>query len=166
VVGLLATAGVIALTTVVIVLFQPGEEVVEVSYQRLLAGEVIFAETRVSTDAVTVEITGAADPADELLPLLVPQQDHRFVLFGLFVENEASGDLRVRQKDFRIKGSEGGSEDPLLVAVNGRVAPVSLEQRAFGFVDLLFELPQGVDPAELRYDLGRIEADTIVYEFR
>lgn len=166
VVGLLATAGVIAITTVVIVFFQPGEEVVEVSYQRLLAGEVSFAETRVSTDAVTVEITGAADPAGDLLPLLVPQQGHRFVLFGLFVENETSGDLRVREKDFRIKSSEGGSEGPLLVAVNGRVAPVSLEQRAYAFVDLLFELPQGVDPAELRYDLGRIEADTIVYEFR
>jgi hypothetical protein len=166
VVGLLATAGVIALTTVVIIFFQPGEKVVEVSYERLLAGEASSVETRVSTDVVTVELAAAADPADELLPFLVPQAGYRLIVFAVLVENDGRNDLRIREGDFRLRDREDESQDPLLVLVDGRVAPVSLKKGGFSVVDLVFELPQGVDPAELRYDLGRIEADTIVYKFR
>jgi hypothetical protein len=166
VVGLLATAGIVAMVVVGIVFLQPGEKVVEVSYERLLSGDLSSAETRVSVDSVTVELTAAADPAIEVLPFLVPQPDHRFVLVNLFVANTGRRDLRVREGDFHVTDRKGDGHDAILVVADGRIAPVRLRKGGIASVDLLFELPQGVDPAELHYDLARIESESVVYEFR
>ncbi len=166
VVGLLATAGVIALFTVGIIFLQPGEQIVQVSYERLLAGDVDPVETRATTNSLAVELTAAADPADERLPLLAPRAGDRFVLLSLRVQNGSRHDLRIREGDYRLKDREGDGHDSLLVVADGRIAPVWLRKGEFAVVDLVFELPQGVDPAELRCNLARIEADSVVYQFQ
>jgi hypothetical protein len=172
VIGVLATGGIIA-GIVALAIFARGEVVTrEVSYQALLAGEVSPAQTRVSVDSVTVELGAAVDPADELVPFLVAQPGYRFVLIDLLIENQRSRDLRVRESHFRLEDEDGDRHDAFLAIVGGRTLPSELSKNASAVADLIFELPAGLDPAELRYDLGRAFdpdggfADTIVYEFQ
>jgi hypothetical protein len=165
VVGVLATGGIIA-GIVVLAVIAAGEKVASVSYADLLAGEVRAADTRLAVDSVTVELTGAADPADELVPFLVAQPGYRFVLLELAVENERSADLAIRASDFRLKDDDGDGHDAHLVLVGGRVPRVDVEGHQTADVDLIFELPEGVDPAKLRYDSGFGFAKAAAYEFR
>lgn len=173
VVGLLATAGVIALFVVGIIFLEPDKEVVQVSYERLLAGDVSSVETRVVLESASIELTSATDPADELAPLLVPQPGYRFVTFDLLVQISGHRDVRVQESDYRLEDREGESREPLLVVVDGRPAPVWLRERGFAVVNLLLEVPQGVGPAELRCHFALAEgwrdsgmARRIVYEFQ
>jgi hypothetical protein len=168
--GVLATGGVIA-GIVALAIFGRGEKVVQVSYADLLAGEVRPADTRITVDSITVELTGATDPADDLVSLLVPQPGHRFVLLDLTIENERRVDLPIRGSDFRLKDEDGHGHDAYLVIVGGRIPRVDLVEHGSADAKLVFELPKEVDPAELRYGellynsrLGFTK--TIVYEFR
>jgi hypothetical protein len=163
--GVLATAGVIA-GIVVLAIIAGGEKVVRVSYPDLLAGEARWVDTRVTVDSVTVEIVGATDPADDLVAFLAPQPGYRFVLLELTIENERRRDLPIRASDFRLKDEEGDGHDAYLVVVDGRIPRVDLVKRGSADADLIFELPEEVDPAELRYNSGFGFSKTIVYEFR
>jgi len=163
--GVLATGGVIA-GIVVLAIFAGGEKVAQVSYADLLAGEVRLADTRITVDSITVEIAGASDPADDLVPFLVPQPGYRFVLLELSIENGRRFDLPIRTSDFRLKDEDGHSHDAYLVVVGGRIPRVDLAEHRIADTDLVFELPEEVDPAELRYNSGYGFSKTVVYEFR
>jgi len=163
--GVLATGGVIA-GIVVLAIFAGGEKVAQVSYADLLAGEVRLADTRITVDSITVEIAGASDPADDLVPLLVAKPGYRFVLLELTIENGHRRDLPIRASDFRLKDEDGHSHDAYLVVVGGRIPRVDLAEHRIADTDLVFELPEEVDPAELRYNSGYGFSKTVVYEFR
>ena len=165
IVGVLATGGVIA-GIVALAIIAGGEKVVRVSYSDLLAGEVRAADTRITVDSVTVELAGAADPADELVPFLAAQPGHRFVFLELLIENGRSADLAIRASDFRLKDDEGDGHDAYLVLVGGRIPRVDLSEHRSVDADLIIELPEGVDPAKLRYDSGFGFSKTVAYEFR
>jgi hypothetical protein len=164
VLGVLATGAVIA-GIVALAIIAGGEKTVPVPYADLLAGEVRPADTRVTVDSVTVEIVGATDPADDLVSFLVPQPGYRFVLLELTIENERRLDLPIRTSDFRLKDEEGHSHDAYLVVVGGRIPRVDLVEHGSADANLVFELPNEVDPAELRYNSGFRFTKTIVYQF-
>jgi hypothetical protein len=168
--GVLATGGVIA-GIVALAIFGRGEKVVQVSYADLLAGEVRPADTRVTVGSVTVELSRAADPADDLVPFLTPQRGYRFVLLELTIENGRPRDLPIWASNFRLKDEDGHGHDAYLVIVGGRIPRVDLVEHVSADAKLVFELPKEVDPAELRYgellyNSGFGFTKTIVYEFR
>ena len=165
VIGVLAIGASIA-GIVLVAIFARGEEIVtEVSYERLLAGEVRSGETLVVVDSVTVELSGAADPADELIPFYIAQPGYRFVLFNLVIGNARGRDLQISESDFRLKDTDGDGHAALLAVVGGRIPPLRFQPGSLVPTDLIFELPEDVDPAELRYEQG-FSADTALYEFR
>ena len=171
--GVLATGGVIA-GIVALAIFAGGEKVMRVSYPDLLAGEVHPADTRITVDVVTVELTGATDPADDDVPFLTPQQGYRFVLLELSIQNGLTIqnghrrlDLPVWASNFRLKDEDCHGHDAYLVLVGGRIPRVDIAEHGSADADLIFELPSGVDPAELRYNPpGFGITKTIVYQFR
>ena len=163
--GVLATGGVIA-GIVALAIFAGGEKTVRVFYADLLAGEVRPAETRITVDSVTVELTGATDPADDAVSFLVPRPGYRFVLFELNIDNERGRDLPVRTSDFRLKDDDGHGHDAYLVVVGGRIPRVDLAEDGSADANLIFELRQEVDPAELRYNSGFGFSKTFVYDLR
>ncbi len=163
--GVLATGGVIA-GIVALAIIAGGEKVVQVSYADLLAGEARLADTRITVDSVTVELTRATDPADDLVSLLDAKPGYRFVLLELTIENGRRRDLPIRTPDFRLKDEDGHSHDAYLVVVGGRIPRVDLVEHRSADADLVFELPNEVDPAELRYNSGFGFSKTVVYQFR
>jgi hypothetical protein len=164
VLGVLATAGVIA-GIVVLAVIAGGEKAVQVSYADLLAGEVRPADTSITVDSITVELIGATDPADDLVSFLVPQPGYRFVLLELSIENERRRDLPIRASDFRLKDDDGHGHDAYLVVVGGRIPRVDLAEHRSADTELIFELSNEADPAQLRYNSGVGFTKTIVYEF-
>ena len=166
VIGVLAIGASIA-GIVLVAIFARGDDVVaEVSYERLLAGQVSPAETRVSVDSVTVELTSAADPVDELVPFLMAQPGYRFVLLNLVIGNARGSDLEISESEFRLKDDDGKGHDAYLAIIGGRIPPISVIEDGLIDADLIFELPEGVDPVDLRYDPDPFRLGTVVYKFR
>lgn len=174
-IGVLAVGGVIGLAAAIAIL-RPGDVVAEVSYERLLAGELRPGETLVQVDSAeddfdccktgTVELTAAADPADELGPLLRPLPRYRFVQFELVIVNESYDALDFDQSDFRLKDEAGDSHRAVLVVVHGRIPPLEIHEGESATASLLFELPQGVDPTELRFNMDHHVHRSVIYKFR
>ena len=169
VIGVLAVSAAIAGFATFVAI--AGEEVVtEVSYERLLAGQVGAAETRAEVNSATVHLMAADDPADELFPFLAAKPGYRFVAFELAIEITRPGDdVELEQGQFSLKDTNGDRRDSVLAVVGGRVTPVTLKKHDVAEIVLVFEVPFGVDPAELRYDVLVYIAgvgETIVYEFR
>ena len=171
VIGVLAVSALIA-GFAAFVTFAGEKVVTEVSYERLLAGQVRAVETRAAVGSGVVELVGAVDPADELFPVLQAKPDYRLVQFDLAIEITRSGDdVELKQGQFSLKDANGDRRDSVLAVVGGRVTPVTLKKHDVAEIVLVFELPRGVAPAELRYDVvnyidGPRVGETIVYEFR
>ena len=169
VIGVLAVSAAIAGFATFVAI--AGEEVVtEVSYERLLAGQVRAAETRAEVRSAVVELAGALDPADDRYSFLAAKPGNRFVAFELSIRNSRGGpDVPIRNSYFSLKDTGGDRHDAVLVVVGGRISPVDLIEDEVAVTRLVFEIPFGVDPAELRYDVLVYIAgvgETIVYEFR
>jgi len=171
--GMLAFGGVIAgLVTIAIVGI--GEHPsTEVSYERLLAGEVRPGETRLRVNSAVVELAGATDPADELYPFLEANAGHRLVEFALAIENvRPTSGPDLRRDCFTLKDTEGHSHDSLLVVIDGRIPPTRIDKHDVADAGLLFELPLEVRPLELRYVVIDCtipvlpKGETMTYEFR
>ena len=171
--GMLVFGGVIA-GLVAIAIVGIGEHPrTEVSYKRLLAGDVPPDETRLEVNSAVVELTGATDPADELYPFLEANTGHRLVEFALTIENvRPTSGPDLRRGCFTLKDTDGDSHDSLLVVIDGRVAPTKIEKHDVADAHLLFELPLKVSPLELRYVVIDCtipilpKGETMTYEFR
>ena len=170
----MAVGGVIGLVATLAIL-TPGDVVGEVSYERLLAGEVSPDELRIHVEATedpfwdvqgtgTVELTGVADPAVALEPLLVPQAGNRFIQFDLVVENETYHGLDD-ESDFRLEDENGEGYDPVLSIVDGSADEWELDEGESGVAVIFFELPLGTNPAELRFHMEHHVHRTVVYRF-
>lgn len=132
----------------------PGQtKEVTVSYQQLRQGEPSRA---VEVSDVVVVLLEAEDRHVFAEGLYQPQVGHRFVLFRLLLHNarDDPGDTgaRVEEEDFGLRDSLGGGHDPVLVTVNGREPPVEVKEEAEAEVWAMFEVDEGADPAELRYN--------------
>lgn len=167
--GVLISGAVIA-GGVTIALTQ-GETVTrQVSYADLLSGDFESDATRAHVISITTELTGAVDPAGDLFPALRPTEGHRFVQFTLNVEVTRPGDeVGVRARYFSLAGESGDKQQALLAIVGGRLAPLDLKKGDVSDIVLLFEVPTGVKPTELRYDVVNYSdwpriGETIVYE--
>jgi hypothetical protein len=174
--GILAVAGVTGLLATEAILV-PGDVTAEVSYERLLAGELTPGETRVQVEGTedpfwdeqgtgTVELSAAADPADGLAPLLVPLPGYRFVEFELVVENQSYNGLEIEESNFRLKDDDGDSHRAVLVVVDGRSPPLEIDEGESATASLFFEFPEGLGPTELRFNLEHHVHRSVIYEFR
>ncbi len=174
--GVLAVGGAIALLAA-LAIFAPGDVAAEVSYERLLAGELSPGETRIQVEATedpfwdeqgtgTVELTAAADPADDLVPLLAPQTGYRFVEFELVIEDQSYNALYIDESNFRLKDEEGDGHRAVLVLVDGRIPPLEIDEGESATASLFFELPNDLNPEELRFDLEHHVHRSVIYKFR
>jgi len=146
----------------------------EISYQRLLAGEVTAEEASATVHSGVVQLTAAKDPADEIYAgLLRPEAGRRFLELDLVIENQRheTEEIEVRTSSFSLRDTTNNRYDAVLAMVGGKLAPAAIDSGQKATVRLVFELPQAAYPAELRYNvLNYINAprvgETIVYKFR
>jgi hypothetical protein len=161
VIGWLLGAGIIAAIVAVAIAMQETVRV-DVSYADLTAGRVASYETMVEISGVDVALTDAMDPAD-LLPLLIPEDNMRFIAFQIDLEAEGRFWTTVRDSDFRLKDSDGKWHDPELAVASGRVMPVKFKKSAIQ-ATVIFEIDDDARPAQLKYQpFG--EGRRVIYEF-
>ena len=162
--GWLLGAGLVALAVTAVFI---GRETtrIDVSYADLMAGRIVSSETTVDMWGMHVTLTGAADPAEDGFPLLVPKEDKRLVSFRLELDNEKGRSKKVRQSDFRLRDSDGKWHDPLLAIAGGRVTPVKIGKDTSAEAVILFEIGEDARPEELRYWPPFTEGKRVVYEF-
>lgn len=171
-IGLTAVAAFVAFAAAVFFL-RPGHIVAEVPYQRLLAGELTPGETRIQVDSGqddfdysqtgTVELSAAADPANQLLPLITPESGHRLVEFELAMENQSYPEFEITQSDFRLTDQDGNHHPPLLVLVDGRPPTAEVDQGETASTIVFFEIPKDTTPAELRLRMEHHVHRTLTY---
>ncbi len=167
-VGTLVIAGLVAGFVAVIIAapFGGEERVVQVSYNRLLAGEIGPRETHVEVDSVQVELISALDPADDAIAIILPQPGHRLVLFSFLLTNDRDDGLRITiQGDhFQLADPADGARGPLLAVIGRRSPPVSIAEGQTVAADVVFEVPVGTLPSSVSFDRG-LFGDSAVYEF-
>jgi len=161
VIGWLLGAGFIALFIAALLVGRQTLRV-EVSYDALKAGQ---AATTVEASKLYVSLTGAADPADDTLPLLVAQEGKRLVAFRFEFDNESGLTRRVWESDFHLKDSDGKWHGPLLVIAGGRPTPVKFKKHTSIEATVIFEIGDDTRPNELRYSPHFLERKRVIYEF-
>ena len=128
----------------------PGEtKETTVFYQALLQGEPSDA---VEVSGVEVTLLAAGEAPDEEGVLFRPNDGQRLIVFQLELDNGSDFDAQVEKNDFRLADAEGDSHKPLLVTVDGRVAPRRIKDGRQGTVWVLFEADEDAQPAELKYE--------------
>ena len=162
--GWLLGAGLVALAVAAVFI---GRETtrIDVSYADLMAGRIASSETTVDMWGMHVTLTGAADPAEDGFPLLVPKEGKRLISFRLELDNEKGRSKKVRQSDFRLRDSDGKWHDPVLAIAGGRVTPVKIGKDTSAEAIILFEIGDDAHPEELRYWPPFTEGKRVVYEF-
>ena len=146
----------------------------DVSYERLLTGAVTTEEASVSVASGVVQLAAAHDPADATFaPLLRPDPGNRLLELELIIENQRhpGEEIVVRTSSFSLRDADGARHEPVIALVEGKVSPAEIASGATGTVRLIFEVPQAVEPTELRYDVldyiptPRV-GETVVYTLR
>jgi hypothetical protein len=145
--GFLLAGGVIAGGVALALL--TGEELeVQVSYRSLEAGRPANA---VQIGDVIVSLTSASDPLRKAETLLEADSGERLVMFEFSVANDGGWDIKVEESDFGLWDEEGKKHKPELVVVAGHAAPQDVKEDRSATLAVVFELPEEVDPAELKY---------------
>lgn len=163
IIGFLVTGGIIA-GGVVLAITLPEELEVEVDYAGLREGR---PAASVETADVWVNLLSVSDPLAEDETLLEPGPGKRLIGFQFSIENDSSRDVKIRESDFKLRDEDGDKLDPELVTVAGHAAPEEVEEDEQATVQVVFELPTGVDPARLDFSPGFAEfRKTVKYVFR
>ncbi len=168
--GVLATGGIVA-GIVVAVIFSLGEDVVtDVSYERLVAGEVRAGEAVVEVNGWKLELVDGLDPANEVVGLLQPLPGHRLVIFTFFITNVSDNSDRtvgfLHRNDFDMVDAMMQERAPLLVVVGRRSTPERVRPHETVRVDAVFEVGTGTRPESVSFGGGGPFLDTAVFEFR
>jgi len=158
---LLAGGGIAA--AVAVALLVGGETEVQVSYQGLQAGR---PANTVEIGNVTVALTSVSDPLSEDETLLEPDPGRRLVMFGFSVTNDGAWDIKIEGSDFKLWDREGDKHKSELVLVAGHAAPRDVERDDRGTVRVIFQLPEGVAPAELKYWPSLPGRSSVKYVFK
>ena len=161
VIGVLLTGGIIAGSAAAVILL--GDELeVEVDYAGLQAGR---PAPTVEFNDVWVQLLSATDPLSEEETLLETAPGSRLIMFEFSMLNGRNQDVKIRGSDFKLRDEEGEKYGPELVMVDGRLAPEKLEDDEGATVQVVFELPSGVDPARLDFSPGFAFRKTVKYIF-
>jgi hypothetical protein len=170
-VGAVAVAGMVA-GIVACAVFVPwtGEtKEVEVSYARVTGAGLAPGEASITISAIQIDLVSALDPADDTLTLYPPRPGHRLVLFRLFVTGQR-GDFDDAAyffgDDFQLNTGGDDDIDALLAVAGRRAPPVELPPGDTMPVEVVFEVPVGLDPAELTFREGGFLSDTGIFRFR
>ena len=170
--GLLVVGGLVAGIVALIVSapFQREERIVDVSYTRLLAGDLGPGEAVVRVNSVEVQLMSALDPADDAFSFYAPQPGQRLVLFSLLLTNvqdssDPSPYIAVLGDDFQLADASGNDQDPLLAVIDRRAPPARIDPGETVTVDIVFEVPVGIRPSELSFDRGGFLSDTGIFRF-
>lgn len=171
--GIAVVAGLVGLFVTAVLTF--GQHVErQVSYRDLVTGNIDAESTRAEVISGVARLTAANDPADDMYLFLEPKDLHRLIDFTLTMTNQRdenpSDDVRFSNGAFSVAYSSDRLK-PVLVIVNGRVAPYSIDPGEVAIVTLVFEAPGDEVPEELRYDVlnyidGPRIGETIVWKFR
>jgi hypothetical protein len=141
-----------------------GEETeVQVNYENLQAGR---AAAVVEIGDVMVGLTSVSDPLSDEETLLEPDPGRRLVMFEFSVANDRSRDMKIEEPDFELKDGEGKQRQPELVTVDGHAATQEVGEDETATVRVVFELPEGVAPAELKYWPSLPGRRSVRYVFR
>ena len=130
--------------------------VTQVSYDRLVAGQMAPGEGRAVVHSGVVDLVGATDPGDEQYAFLDVTPGARLIEFELTMMNTrgARAGNPIRTSRFRLRDTVGEEQEALLAVIDGsEIAPAEIESGEFATVRVLFELAGGRNPAELQYDV-------------
>jgi hypothetical protein len=160
--GFLLAGGAVA-GSVVAVLMVGQELKVELSYQSLQAERP--APTAQMGD-VMVALLSATDPLLEGETLLEADSGKRLIMFRFTMANDSRLDVKIRGSNFELRDGEGKNYRPELVTVAGHAAPQEVERHEAVTLKVVFEVPEGVAPAELKYMPSFAFRKTVKYVFR
>ena len=162
IVGFLLAGGAIA-GGVVFALVAGEELVVQEDYQNLQAGE---SSGTVYIGDVMVALVSASDPLSLDETLLEPDSGRRLVMFEFSLANEDDWDVKIEGSDFKLRDEDGKKYDPELVVVAGHPATQDVKEDRSARVEVVFEVPEGTTPAELKYWPSFGFRKTVKYVFR
>jgi len=145
--GFLLAGGAIA-GGVVLALAAGQELEVQESYRDLQAGR---SSGVAQMGDVMVALLSATDPLLEGETLLEADSGERLVMFEFSVANEGGWDVKIEESDFGLWDEEGKRNKPELVVVAGHAAPQDVKEDRSARVAVVFEVPEELDPAELKY---------------
>jgi len=153
-----AVAGGVALALIA------GDELeVQVNYRSLQDGR---PASVVEIGDVMVALTSVSDPLSEDETLLEPDPGKRLVMFEFSVANDSPRDVEIQRSDFDLKDEEEGNHDPELVLVAGHPAPKDVDEDRRAAVAVVFEVPEDVEPTELKYSPSFGFRNSVKYVFR
>jgi hypothetical protein len=141
------------------------EEVVRLSYDELLKGDVTQAESAVSLIRLNVALTDASDPAGPELDLLETGNDKRLVSFRVTFQTLEDRSIKIKARDFELKDDSGDEHDVFFMLVNGRPEPHTLREESVAVADVVFEIDEGAVPRVLRFDRASPFQKDIVWRF-
>jgi hypothetical protein len=172
--GVAVTAGLAGLALTL--LLTAGQHIErDVSYAALLSGTIDREGTRAEVHAGVAHLTAASDPASDAYSFLQAKGQHRLVEFEMTMRNwrdeSAEDDVRFSDRQFSLLDDRGARSRAMLVVANGRPGPYSIDAGDSAIVRIVFELPDGRTPVELRFDvLNYIDipriGETIVWHLR
>jgi hypothetical protein len=115
---------------------------------------------------VMVGLNSASDPLSEDETLLEPDPGRRLVMFEFSVANDGAWGIKIEESDFKLWDEEGENHDPELVLVAGHPATQDVKEDRSARVEVVFEVPEGVAPAELKYSPSFGFRNNVKYVFR
>ena len=160
--GFLLAGGAIA-GGVTLALIAGDELEVQVNYQSLQDGR---PANVVEIGDVMVALTSVSDPLSEDETLLEPDPGKRLVMFEFSVANDGFGDIEIERPDFRLRDEEGEEYKPELVVVAGHPATQDVKEDRTATLAVVFEVVEGVEPAELKYSPSFGFRNNVKYVFR
>jgi hypothetical protein len=141
-----------------------GEELeVQENYRNLQAGE---SSGMVHIGDVMVALVSVSDPLAEDETLLEPDSGKRLVMFEFSLANGSGWDIKIEESDFKLWDEEGKKYEPQLVVVAGHPATRDVKEDRSARVAVVFEVPEGVAPAELKYTPSFGFRKSVKYVFR
>jgi hypothetical protein len=121
----------------------------QVAYSDLLGGRA--SETLEIID-VEVTLLGAIDPYEFTDGLFVPEEDERYVAFGVDLFNLSGHDQMIEKADFELEDTSGEDHDAFIISFGDSQGPVDLEGENGTILVVIFAIPEDEDPAEFRFE--------------
>jgi hypothetical protein len=120
----------------------------DVSFATLQDGSA--SETLEISD-MEVTLVGAIDPYEFGDSLFLPEDDRRFLAFGVDLFNLSGASAEIAEGDFQLEDTSGDKHDPYLVSYQGLQGPRSLDEDEGARLIVIFEVPQDEAPEQFEY---------------